>query len=69
MRILREIPYFLRSDDHTKIIHCALVLHNFRIDSSDMYFLTQNPLYNGYPIVSDAPPYVAGTMYLTERRQ
>jgi hypothetical protein len=55
-RILRELPYFPTSDDHTKIIHSAFALHNFRIDSSDTHFLTQNPLYNGYPIISDAPP-------------
>ncbi len=55
-RIFREIPLFPRPNTQTKIIHCVFALHNFRLDSADPHFMTQNWLYNGYPPIPQAPP-------------
>jgi hypothetical protein len=55
-RILREMPFFPRQNTQTKIIYYAFALHNYWLDSADPHFLTQHPLYNGYPNFPQAPP-------------
>ncbi|CAN6178770.1 unnamed protein product [Urochloa humidicola] len=56
-RILKGIPYFPDPTTQPSIILAAFALHNFRMDiSRDPHFITQNPLYNGYPIQPVHPP-------------
>lgn len=55
-RVLRGIPLYGEEAAQTKIIVATFALHNFMTDSNDPHFMTQNPLYNGYPRVPQAPP-------------
>lgn len=56
MESLTGIPLFGEADAQTKIIVATFALHNFKIDSNDLHFMTHHPLYNGYPHVPQAPP-------------